>query len=431
MFKITRVFAREVLDSRGNPTVEVDVHTSAGRFGREMVPSGASTGVHEALELRDGGKRYLGMGVQRAVRNVNQILGPKIVGFDVRQQRDIDDRLRDIDGTANKSVLGANAILGVSLAVARAAAVSLDIPMYQYLGSLCGTKKYILPAPFMNVINGGRHAGTNIDFQEFMIVPFGKTFADSLRMGSEVYHELKNLLVKNYGKEAANVGDEGGFTPHCHGGGNTVCELIEEPLELLSEAVNNLGYQKEVKFAMDVAASEFFKNGKYLVRNKHMSAGELSDVYAELAKKYPLISIEDPFHQEAFKDFASLTKRMKSKVQIVADDLTVTNSQRIREAIKAKSASCLLLKVNQIGTLSESLDASQLAKRAGWNTMVSHRSGETENHFISDLAVGMATQQIKAGAPARGERTSKYNQLLRIEEKLGSKAKICGKDCWK
>ncbi|MEK6849335.1 MAG: phosphopyruvate hydratase, partial [Nanoarchaeota archaeon] len=377
------------------------------------------------------GKRYLGMGVQRAVRNVNQILGPKIVGFDVRQQRDIDDRLRDIDGTANKSVLGANAILGVSLAVARAAAVSSDMPMYQYLGSLCGTKKYILPAPFMNVINGGRHAGTNIDFQEFMIVPFGKTFADSLRMGSEVYHELKNLLVKNYGKEAANVGDEGGFTPHCHGGGNTVCELIEEPLDMLSEAVNNLGYQKEVKFAMDVAASEFHRQGKYVVRGKHMSAGELSDVYAELAKKYPIISIEDPFHQEAFKEFASLTKRLQGKVQVVADDLTVTNSQRIREAIKAKSASCLLLKVNQIGTLSESLDASQLAKRAGWNTMVSHRSGETENHFISDLAVGMATQQIKAGAPARGERTSKYNQLLRIEEKLGSKAKICGKDCWK
>lgn len=431
MYRITKVFAREVLDSRGNPTVEVDVHTSSGKYGREMVPSGASKGVHEALELRDGGKRFHGLGVQKAIRNINQFIAPKLIGHDVTNQRQVDDALRDLDGTANKSVLGANAILGVSLATARAAAVSTETPMYQYLGQLAGTKKFILPAPFMNVINGGKHAGTNIDFQEFMIVPMGKTFADSLRMGAEVYHELREFLIKQYGKEAANVGDEGGFTPHCHGGGKNMCELVEEPLDMLTEAVERLGYQKSVKFAIDVAASEFYSHGRYLVREQHMTSAELMQLYADLAKKYPLVSIEDPFHQDAFAEFAALTKKMKAKLQIVADDLTVTNPQRIVQAIKQKSANCLLLKVNQIGTLTEALDAAALAKKAGWNVMVSHRSGETENHFIADLAVGMGNQQIKAGAPARGERTSKYNQLVRIEEKLGKSANMCDKMCWK
>lgn len=430
MYEITKVLAREVLDSRGNPTVEVDVHTSAGRFGREMVPSGASTGVHEALELRDGGKRFLGLGVQRAVRNVNKTIAPRLIGLDVRNQRDIDDLMRHLDGTGNKSVLGANAIMGVSLAAAKAAAVTMNVPTHQYLGLLCKNKRFVLPAPFMNVINGGRHAGTNIDFQEFMIVPFGRTFAESLRMAVETYHELRSIIVKQYGKEAANVGDEGGFTPHCHGGGGNMCELVEEPLDLLTEAVERLGYEKEIKFAIDVAASELFHHGAYLIRGKHVGAGELSDVYADLIKKYPIVSIEDPFHQEAFRDFAKFTKKFRNKIQIVGDDLTVTNVHRIQRAIKAKAANCLLTKINQIGTLSEAIDASHLAQKAGWNVMVSHRSGETEDHFISDLAVGMGNQQIKAGAPARGERTSKYNQLLRIEEKLAGEVKFCDKKCW-
>jgi enolase len=333
-----------------------------------------------------------------------------------------------LDGTGNKSILGANAILGVSLATAKAASITTGIPMYEYLGSLCGNKKFILPAPFMNVINGGRHAGTNIDFQEFMIVPFGKTMADTIRIGAEVYHELRELLMKRYGAAAANVGDEGGFTPHCAGGGS-VCEIIQEPLDLLSEAVDNLGYRKEVKFAIDAAASEFSHADGYVIRGKHLSAGELSDVYRELTKNHPVISMEDPFHQEDFRSFAELTRKLKG-VQIVADDLTVTNPARIQRAIREKSATCLLLKVNQIGTLSEALEAARIARIGNWNVMVSHRSGETEDHFIADLAVGMANQQIKAGAPARGERTSKYNQLIRIEEKLEG-AKVCDRNCWK
>jgi enolase len=430
MYAITKILAREVLDSRGNPTVEVDVHTSSGRYGREMVPSGASTGVHEALELRDGGKRFLGLGVQRAVRNILHQIAPKITGMDSRDQRAIDELMIEIDGTANKSVLGANAIMGVSLAVAKAAAVTSEMPTYQYLGKLCGHKKYILPAPFMNVINGGRHAGTNIDFQEFMIVPFGENFRESLRMASETYHTLREIIIKRYGKESSNVGDEGGFTPHCHGGGGTMCELVEEPLDLLTEAVEELGYQKEVKFAMDVAASEFYHHGAYLVRGKHVSSGELLDIYSDLLKKYPIVSIEDPFHQEAFGDFAQATRKFRAKCQIVGDDLTVTNTHRIARAIKSKSANCLLLKVNQVGTLTEAIDAAHLAQKANWNVMVSHRSGETEDHFISDLAVGLGNQQIKAGAPARGERTSKYNQLLRIEEKMEEGVKFCDKKCW-
>jgi len=430
MFEITKVIAREVLDSRGNPTVEVDVHTKSGKFGREMVPSGASTGVHEALELRDGGKHYLGMGVHKAIRNVNKTIAPKMIGLDVREQRHIDEAMIHLDGTKNKSVLGANAIMGVSLAAAKAAAVNSDMPTYQYLGGLCKNKKFILPAPFMNVINGGKHAGTNIDFQEFMIVPVGKHFRDSLQMASETYHTLRKIIIKNYGREAANVGDEGGFTPHCHGGGSKLCQLVEEPLDLLSEAVEELGYQKEIKFALDVAASEFYKHKTYMVRGKHINAGELMDLYKDLIKTYPIVSIEDPFHQEAFSDFAKMTRKYKSKIQIVADDLTVTNAHRIKQASKEKSANCLLLKINQIGTLTESIDAAKLAQKAKWNVMVSHRSGETEDHFIADLAVGMGNQQIKAGAPARGERTSKYNQLLRIEEKVEGKIKFCDKKCW-
>jgi len=429
MFEITQVTAREVLDSRGNPTVEVDVHTKSGRFGREMVPSGASTGKHEALELRDGGSRYFGMGVQRAVRNINR-LAAALKGRDVRNQREIDEFLIAMDGTGNKSVLGANAIMGVSLAVAKAAAVASDTHTYEYLGKLCGNRKFVLPAPFMNVINGGRHAGTNIDFQEFMVVPFGATFSESLRMASETYHQLREIIIKKYGKESANVGDEGGFTPHCHGGGSTMCELVEEPLDLLTEAVEHLGYEKHIKFAIDVAASELYHHNAYLIRGKHATAGELADVYKDLIRKYPIVSIEDPFAQDSFKEFASLTRKWKRKIQVVADDLTVTNPHRIRQAIKAKSANCLLLKVNQVGTLTEAIDAARLAKKAGWNVMVSHRSGETEDHFIADLVVGMGNQQIKAGAPARGERTSKYNQLLRIEERLKGEIKFCDKKCW-
>jgi len=429
MVEITKIVAREVLDSRGNPTVEADVHTSAGVFGREMVPSGASTGIHEALELRDGGRRYLGQGVLRAVNNINKKIGPKLIGHDVTDQKGIDQVMIDLDGTANKSILGANAIMGVSLAAAKAAAVSLRIPTYEYLGQLHGNKKFILPAPFMNIINGGRHAGTNIDFQEFMIVPFGKNFKESLRMASETYHTLRKIIIKDYGAESANVGDEGGFTPRCHGGGGKICELVEEPLELIMKAIEKLGYEKQIKLAIDVAASEFYHRGAYKVRGKILTSGEMIDLYSDLIKKYPIVSIEDPFHQDAFKDFAKFTRKFKKKIQVVGDDLTVTNPKRIRMAIKAKSANCLLLKINQIGSLSEAMDAAHVAKKAGWNIMVSHRSGETEDHFISDLAVGMGQQQLKCGAPARGERTSKYNQLIRIEEKL-EKPKFCSKNCW-
>ncbi len=409
MNSITSIKAREILDSRGNPTVEVEV--IAGKFcGKASVPSGASTGKHESLELRDGGKRYLGKGVLKAVKNVNEKIAPALQGIEVTNQKKIDALLLKLDGISNKSNLGANALLGVSLACARTAANLVGKELYLYLNNLVYPKKKIsLPTPYLNVINGGRHAGGNLPFQEFMIIPKTSRFSEALRFGSEVYHVLKEIIEKKYGRQATNIGDEGGFAPPI--------ATAEEALDLLKEAIKKAGYAGKVDLAMDCAASEFYQQGQYVVDGKKMSTGKLLEYYLSLLKKYPsLISLEDPFQQEDFGSFAELRKR--SKIQIVGDDVTVTNPERIKEAIDKRSANCLLLKVNQIGTLTEALEAAQLAYRAGWKVMVSHRSGETEDTFIADLAVALGCGMIKAGAPCRGERVAKYNRLLRIEEEL-------------
>ncbi len=409
MSSITKIKAREILDSRGNPTLEVDLFTKQ-TCQSAAVPSGASTGIHEAVELRDGGRRYLGKGVQKAIRNVEQKIYPLLRGIDCHNQRKIDEAMINKDGTKNKSKFGANAILGVSLAAARAATAEKKKFLFQHLYAIANiNRKPILPRPFFNVINGGKHAGNQLAFQEFMIVPKAKTFAEALRIGSEVHHVLKEVIEKNYGKEATNVGDEGGFAPPL--------KRAEEALDLLHEAIQKAGYKGKVEMAMDCAASEFYSKGKYKLHTV-MSREKLLDYYLHLIKKYPIISIEDPFEQEDFFGFTELRK--KSKIQIVGDDLTVTNIKRIRQAIQNKSCNCLLLKVNQIGTLTEALDAVKLAYENGWKVMVSHRSGETEDTFIADLAVAIGCGMIKAGAPCRGERIAKYNRLLRIEEVLDS-----------
>ncbi|NJE76623.1 phosphopyruvate hydratase [Thermococcus sp. ES12] len=410
-FEITAVVAREILDSRGNPTVEVEVYTPIS-MGRAAVPSGASTGTHEALELRDGGKRYLGKGVRRAVENVNKIIAPEIVGMDVTWQRDIDSLMLELDGTENKSNLGANAMLGVSLAVAKAAANALGLPLYQYIG---GTNAYVMPVPMSNVINGGVHAGNELDFQEFMIMPVGAdSFREAIRWVSETYHVLKGVIAERYGKNAINVGDEGGFAPPM--------KEVTEPLEVLIKAIEEAGYKPgdEIAFALDAASSEFFHpdKGKYVVGGKEYDRGELLELYRELVSSYPIVSIEDPFHEEDWEGFVLITKELGSKIQIVGDDLFVTNPKRIRKGIEMGAANALLLKVNQIGTLSEAIDAAYTAFRAGYGVVVSHRSGETEDSTIADLAVAINAGQIKTGAPARSDRNAKYNQLIRIEEEL-------------
>lgn len=410
MTAITSIKAREILDSRGNPTIEVEV--IAGNFcGKASVPSGASTGVHEALELRDGEKRYLGKGVLKAVKNVNDLIAPALQGISVLEQKKIDALMIRKDGTKNKSKLGANALLAVSLACARAAANSQGKELYLYLHTLAGVSKSpSLPRPFFNVINGGKHADNEISFQEFMIVPKFKKFSENLQAGSEIYHLLKRDLHQKYGKGSTNVGDEGGFAPE-H------LKRTSHVLSLLLKAIADAGYAGKVDLAMDCAASEFYQQGKYVVDGKKISTGKLLEYYLALLKKYPsLISLEDPFQQEDFQSFAEL--RRKSKIQMVGDDLTVTNPERIKEAIDKRSANCLLLKVNQIGTLTEALEAAKLADDAGWKVMVSHRSGETEDTFIADLAVALGCGMIKAGAPCRGERVAKYNRLLRIEGEL-------------
>src|SRR3989344_1326059 len=387
MSSITAIKAREILDSRGNPTLEVDLFTKQ-TCQSAAVPSGASTGKHEASELRDGGKRYLGKGVQKAIRNVEQKISPLLKGLDCAEQRKIDELIIRKDGTENKSKFGANAILGVSLATARAANAEKKRFLFQYLHSLVGLdRKPAMPRPFFNVINGGKHAGNKLAFQEFMIVPKAKSFAEALRMGSEVYHILKEVIEKKYGKEATNVGDEGGFAPPL--------KRAEEALNILSEAIQKAGYKGKIDLAIDCAASEFYKDGNYYLHTK-MSKKKLLDYYLHLIKKYSLISIEDHFEQDDFASFAELRK--KSKIQIVGDDLTVTNVERIEEAISEGSCNCLLLKVNQIGTLTEALDAVKLAYENNWKVMVSHRSGETEDTFIADLAVGIGCGMIKAGA---------------------------------
>ncbi len=408
MSKITKIKAREILDSRGNPTLEVDLFTQQ-TCQSAAVPSGASTGTHEAVELRDGGRRYLGKGVQKAIHNIEQKIYPLLRGMDCHHQRKIDEAMIDKDGTKNKSKFGANAILGVSLAAARAATAEKKKFLFQHLYAIADiNRKPIVPRPFFNVVNGGKHAGNQLAFQEFMIAPKAKNFAEALRMGSEVHHVLKEVIEKKYGKEATNIGDEGGFAPPL--------KRAEEALDLLQQAIQKAGYKGKIEIAMDCAASEFYSKGKYKL-HVIMSREKLLDYYLHLIKKYPIISIEDPFEQEDFFSFAELRK--KSKIQIVGDDLTVTNIKRIKQAIQNKSCNCLLLKVNQIGTLTEALDAVKLAYENGWRVMVSHRSGETEDTFIADLAVAIGCGMIKAGAPCRGERIAKYNRLLRIEEVLG------------
>ncbi|CAI5049023.1 BTE_HP_G0198100.mRNA.1.CDS.1 [Saccharomyces cerevisiae] len=428
---VSKVYARSVYDSRGNPTVEVELTTEKGVF-RSIVPSGASTGVHEALEMRDGDKsKWMGKGVLHAVKNVNDVIAPAFVkaNIDVKDQKAVDDFLISLDGTANKSKLGANAILGVSMAAARAAAAEKNVPLYQHLADLSKSKTspYVLPVPFLNVLNGGSHAGGALALQEFMIAPTGaKTFAEALRIGSEVYHNLKSLTKKRYGASAGNVGDEGGVAPNI--------QTAEEALDLIVDAIKAAGHDGKVKIGLDCASSEFFKDGKYDLdfknpnsdKSKWLTGVELADMYHSLMKRYPIVSIEDPFAEDDWEAWSHFFKT--AGIQIVADDLTVTNPARIATAIEKKAADALLLKVNQIGTLSESIKAAQDSFAANWGVMVSHRSGETEDTFIADLVVGLRTGQIKTGAPARSERLAKLNQLLRIEEELGDKAVYAGEN---
>lgn len=412
--KITSIKAREILDSRGNPTIEVDLFAGKNMF-RAMVPSGASTGEHEAHELRDDEKRYLGKGVQKAVDNVNDMIAPKLKGMDCKEQTKIDNLMIKLDGTKNKSNLGANAILGISMAVCKAGAYSSKLELYKYISKIAKNKRLLLPVPCFNVINGGKHAGNRLDVQEFMILPTeAGSFKEALKMGSETYHILKNIIQKKYGKDATNVGDEGGFAPNI--------QSMEDALDLLMEAIEKAGYKDKSKIGLDAASSEFFKDWRYHFEGKILSNEDMLKRYKEIVKKYPIVSIEDPFDQNDFDTPQRLTKYLKDKVQVVGDDLLVTNPERIKKAVSMKTCNALLLKINQIGTITEAVEAYKIAKKAKWNVMISHRSGETEDSFIADLAVGLGTGQIKSGAPCRSERLSKYNRLLRIEEKLGKKA---------
>ncbi|AEH46483.1 phosphopyruvate hydratase [Parageobacillus thermoglucosidasius] len=417
MSAILDVYAREVLDSRGNPTVEVEVYTEDGGFGRALVPSGASTGEYEAVELRDGDKsRYLGKGVLKAVENVNEVIAPAIIGLEVTDQVGIDKTLIELDGTENKSKLGANAILGVSLAVARAAADELGMPLYQYLG---GFNAKTLPVPMMNILNGGAHADNNVDIQEFMIMPVGaKSFREALRMGAEIFHSLKAVL-KAKGYNTA-VGDEGGFAPNL--------KSNEEALQTIIEAIEKAGYKpgEEVMLAMDVASSELYnkEDGKYHLEGEGVvrTSEEMVAWYEELVSKYPIISIEDGLDENDWEGHKLLTERLGKKVQLVGDDLFVTNTKKLAEGIEKGVGNSILIKVNQIGTLTETFDAIEMAKRAGYTAVVSHRSGETEDSTIADIAVATNAGQIKTGAPSRTDRVAKYNQLLRIEDQLGDTA---------
>ncbi len=412
--QIKGIYAREVLDSRGNPTIEVDLRTKKG-IVRAMVPSGASTGIHEAIELRDNDDRYLGKGVRKAVDNINNIISGKITGRDCREQREIDSVMIELDGTENKSNLGANAILAVSMAVTRAAALEQNMPLYSWIAELSGNKKTILPIPSMNVINGGRHAGNKLDIQEYMILPVGaQNFREGVRMCSEIYCHLKEIIKKKYGKDAINVGDEGGFAPPLN--------KADEPMNLILKAVNEAGYDKEIKLGIDAAASEFYNGNEYLFEGNTFSGEELSEVYSDLIETYPLISCEDLFAQDDWNCWKTFTKEKGKNIQIVGDDLLVTNVKRISKAVELNACNALLLKINQIGSISESIDAAHLSTKNGWNVMVSHRSGETEDSFIADLVVGLGVGQIKSGAPCRSERTAKYNQLMRIEEELSDNA---------
>ncbi|MFX1286413.1 MAG: phosphopyruvate hydratase [Promethearchaeota archaeon] len=416
--KIKKIHAREVFDSRGNPTVEVECTLDNGILTRAMVPSGASTGIHEALELRDGGTRLMGKSVSKAVANVNNI-ATKLIGMDPINQTEIDTFLLKLDGTENKSKLGANAILGISMAICKAGAQSQGLSLYHHLGNLRGNDQFVLPVPSLNVINGGEHGGNDIAFQEFMLMPVGApTFKEAMVLGVEVYHTLKKIIKKKHGVTAINVGDEGGFAPPL--------SLVEEPLKLIMEAIDDAGHSGRFKLALDPAASEFYEDGKYIVDGKALDKDAFVDVYEGFIEKYPIISIEDPFDQDDWETFQKFTQRNGDKIQIVGDDLLVTNVKRIQKAIDSKACNALLLKVNQIGSVTESINAAKLSQDNGWTVMVSHRSGETEDPFIADLVVGLKTGQIKTGAPCRSERLAKYNQLIRIEEQLGDQATYAG-----
>lgn len=414
MATITRIRAREILDSRGNPTVEADVITQGGLF-RASVPSGASTGTHEALELRDKEQRYHGKGVLKAVANINTIIAPKLKSMDVTQQHDIDALMIELGGE-NKTKLGANAVLAVSMACARAGASAVQQPLYRYLGSLAKKKSLLLPVPQMNLINGGAHAGLENDVQEHMVMPVGaKSCAHCLQMGSEIYHELKGILKKKFGAHATLIADEGGFVPPLN--------TVEERLEIMLQAIEQRGYSNEIKLAIDCAASEFYRSGTYTLHKKRYSTEELIDYYADLVKTYPLFSIEDGLAEDDWSGWQMLTKRLGSKVQIVGDDFLVTNVSRIQNAIEKMACNALLIKPNQIGTISETIEAFTLSSKSGWTNVVSQRSGSTEDNFEADLVVALEAGQFKHGAPARSDRNAKYNQLLRIEEELGSTAR--------
>ena len=417
MPEILHVQAREILDSRGNPTVEAEVHTSSG-FGRAAVPSGASTGEHEANELRDNDKkRYLGKGVLQAVENVNDKLGPAIVGMSALDQPSVDQRLLELDGTPNKSKLGANAILAVSMATARAAADTVDLPLWRYLG---GVQARVLPTPLMNIINGGAHADSGLEVQEFMIVPLGfPTFAEALRAGAEIFHNLKSILKKE-GMVTA-VGDEGGFAPRLASN--------EQAIQRIMSAIEAAGYEpgKQVALGMDCAASEFYKDGKYTWDKKPHTAAELCDVYADLIKKYPIVTIEDGYAEDDWEGWKLMTEKLGNKIQLVGDDLFVTNVKRLARGIEEKIANSILIKVNQIGSLTETLDTIRMATQAGYTSVASHRSGETEDAFIADLAVATNCGQIKTGSLSRSDRIAKYNQLLRIADELGDEQVYSGK----
>lgn len=422
MSEIVWVSAREILDSRGNPTVEAEIGLEDGSFARAIVPSGASTGEHEALELRDGDKsRYLGKGVQQAVANICDVIAPTLVGLDASDQAEVDAALIELDGTETKSKLGANAILAVSMAAARASATSHDLPLFRYLG---GVGALTLPVPLMNIINGGAHADNNLDIQEFMIAPAGfDRFSEALRAGVEVFHNLKKLLSSR-GK-ATNVGDEGGFAPSL--------DSADEAMTLILEAIDKAGYKagEQIFLALDVAASEFYKDGKYQYEGQARSSAEMADLYAGWAGKYPLVSIEDGLDQDDWDGWKALSDKLGSKVQLVGDDLFVTQTARLRRGIEAGIANSILVKVNQIGTLSETLDAVRTAQHARYTAIISHRSGESEDSFIADLAVATNAGQIKTGSASRSDRIAKYNQLLRIADQLGNEARFAGKSVFR
>ena len=420
MSLIKSITAREILDSRGNPTVEVEVRLDDKSMARAAVPSGASTGAFEAAELRDGGKRYLGKGVENAVKNIVEKIAPVVIGLDALDQKVIDEKMINLDGSKNKSNLGANAILGVSLAVARAAAISTGQSLFKYIGKAEGQT---LPVPMMNILNGGAHADTNVDIQEFMVAPIGApTFKESLRWGAEIYHSLKSVL-KGKGL-ATSIGDEGGFAPDLASN--------RAALDLILQAIESAGFKAgvDIGLAMDVAATEFFENGKYKFEGKELTAEQMINYYRELVTSYPLLSIEDPLDEDDWDGWRNLTAQLGDKIQIVGDDLFVTNPERLQRGIESKSANALLVKVNQIGTLSETIAAVTLAHKNNFKSMMSHRSGETEDTTIADLAVALNCGQIKTGAPARSERVAKYNQLLRIEEELAAAAVYAGRSAF-